>query len=92
MEKVYYVIRKSWSRGEIETVFSGTLEEALEIQKYEGVDEEDYVTYDSFEELMEEKYFGTDSFDYKLVNKKDYIKVGKYTTLDEEKNKIWEKY
>ena len=94
MGKMHYVIRKNdkavgYFEGEekYEQVFAGTSKEAIELQEKWGTDEENIKNYDTFEELMEDDFFGQYE-EYKEVSKEDYEALGKAITT-EEKEKIW---
>lgn len=71
--KKHYVIR-TLSNGTVEQVFDGTLEEALGLQENWGVDEENRVKAESFNELMMKNFFGEDA-KYEEVSEEEYNKA-----------------
>lgn len=75
MEK-HYIIRSKEGKYK-EKVFDGTLEEALQLQDFNGTAEEDKTTLsdvENFLELLMMGYFGdgSDGYTYEEVTKEEY--------------------
>lgn len=76
IEGQYFVIRKDGDKKE--QVFRGTLEEAIELQKFWGTDEEDRIKLediDNMDDLLKIHYFGDDEYTYEIVSAAEYIEI-----------------
>jgi hypothetical protein len=80
MKKEYYVIRED-GYGRKEKVFSGTIDEAIELQEFWGIEESDKVKIEDVEDisdLLQIHYFGDDEYFYKEVDAEEYENTPTY--------------